>query len=298
VNYIFKTMTLLGFLVLATAPLALAQDPTPAPAVEQVATGYRFTEGPAQGPDGAVYFTDIPNKRILRFDPETGQTSVYREDSGRANGLMFDPQGRLVACEGAAEGGRRRVSRTEADESLTTLVSHLDEKQLNSPNDLSIDLEGGIYFTDPRYGNRDSLVLDVEAVYYLSPDGEFSCVIDDLVRPNGLILSPDAKTLYVADNGARKLYAYDVETPGVLINPRRFSEMGDGLGGSCDGMSDDAQGCTYTTGDDGIYIFKPDGELDRLIPTPERPSNCTVADGGKTLYVTARTSLYRVPLHD
>jgi len=269
-----------------------------APAAEQVSTGYRFTEGPAQGPDGAIYFTDIPNKRIHRFDPESNETAVYREDSGRANGLMFDAKGRLVACEGANEGGARRVSRTEPDGEITTLANRFQDVPFNSPNDLDIDKQGGIYFTDPRYGNRDDMAMETEAVYYLSPEGELSCVIDDLVRPNGLILSHDEKTLYVADNGGRMLFAYDLDEPGKPTNARRFSEMGEGLGGACDGMSVDAHERVYATGDEGVYVFNPDGTLDRLIATPERPSNCTIADEGRTLYVTARTSLYRVVLGD
>jgi gluconolactonase len=265
--------------------------------VEQVAAGYRFTEGPAAGPDGGIYFTDIPNKRIIRFDHATGQTDVYREDSGRANGLMFDPQGRLLACEGAAEGGNRRLSRTEPDGDIVTLADTWQGQPLNSPNDLDIDQLGGVYFTDPRYGNRDDMVLDVEAVYYRAPDGTLTRVIDGLVRPNGLILSPDEKTLYVADNAAKILVAYDIDTPGQPTNPRRFSDMGEGYGGGCDGMTVDAFGRVYATGDEGVYIFNPDGTPAGLVPTPERPANCTFANDGKTLYITARTSLYRAVLN-
>lgn len=283
-------------LLLFVAVHAAAQISPDGPNVEQVATGYRFTEGPAEAPDGAIYFTDTPNNQIHRFDPSTGESATFREDAGRANGLMFDAQGRLVACEGAAPGGRRRVSRTEPDGSLTTLADMWEGKPLNSPNDMDIDATGGIYFTDPRYGNRDDMELGVEAVYYLAPDGTLTRVIDDLVRPNGLILSADEKTLYVADNGARKLVAYDVSTPGKPENPRPFSPMGPGHGGGCDGMSIDAQGRVYATGDEGVYIFNPVGTQAALIPTPERPANCTLARDGKTLYITARTSLYRVVL--
>ncbi len=275
---------------------AQAENVEHEPVVEQVATGYSFTEGPAEAPDGSIYFTDIPNKHIIRFDPKTGLAEVFREDSGRANGLMFDVQGRLVACEGAAESGRRRVSRTEPDGSITTLTDQWQGKPLNSPNDLDIDKHGGIYFTDPRYGNRDDMALDVEAVYYLTTDGTLTQIITDLQRPNGLILSPDEKTLYVADNAAQKLIAYDLSEPGKPTNPRQFSPMGPGHGGGCDGMSIDKLGRVYATGNEGVYIFAPNGDEVALLKTPERPSNCTLAWDGKTLYITARTSLYRAVL--
>lgn len=291
-----RQILLSAVLVLLCSHACLAQVTPDGPVVEQVATGYRFTEGPAEGPDGAIYFTDIPNKRIIRFDPDTGEAEVIREDSGRANGLMFDTTGRLHACEGAAEGGTRRLSRTEIDGSITTLADQWQGKPLNSPNDLVIDEQGGVYFTDPRYGNRDGMALDIEAVYYLAKGGTLSQIIDDLVRPNGLILSPDGMALYVADNAGEKIVAYNINQPGKPTEPRRFSDMGEGNGGGCDGMSVDALGRVYATGNEGIYIFNPDGTLASLIRTPERPSNCTLAGDGKTLYVTARTSLYRVVL--
>jgi len=288
-----RWVSLIVFLMVQSAQAEIVLEAVP---VQQVATGYRFVEGPAVAPDGSVYFTDIPAKQVLRYDPTTGVASIYREDSGRANGLMFDGQGRLLACEGAAEGGARRVSRTELDGSITTLADAWQGRRLNSPNDLDIDAQGGIYFTDPRYGKRADMEMDIEGVYYLSPDGELTRVIHDLTRPNGLILSPDGKTLYVADNAAKELIAYDVNLPGQPTNPRPFSDMGEGLGGGCDGMSIDVLGRVYATGDEGVYIFNPDGTQAELIPTPERPSNCTLAPDGRTLYITARTSLYRATL--
>ncbi len=282
--------------LLLLAHTAQAQLVPEGVAVEQVATGYRFTEGPAAGPDGAIYFTDIPAKLILRFDPDTGEATTFREASGRANGLMFDRGGRLVACEGAAEGGNRRLSRTQADGGVTSLAEQLDGKRLNSPNDLDIDQQGGVYFTDPRYGNRDDMQMDAEAVYYLSHDGILTRVIDDLQRPNGIILSPDENILYVADEGGKKIVAYDVAGPDQLDNPRQFSDMGPGLGGGCDGMTVDQHGRVYATGDEGVYIFNPDGSQIALVPTPERPSNCTFSNDGQTLYITARSSLYRITL--
>ncbi len=286
-----------SLIVLFLAHTAHAQIVPDGVTVEQVATGYQFTEGPAAGPDGAIYFTDIPAMLILRFDPETGETATFRENSGRANGLMFDHQGRLLACEGANDGGNRRLSRTEPDASITNLTDQWQNRKLNSPNDLVIDQQGGIYFTDPRYGKRADMQMDIEAVFYLAPDGTLTRIIHDLQRPNGIILSPDEKTLYVADNAAKKIIAYDLTAPDQPNNPRQFSGMGADLGGGCDGMTVDQQGRLYATGDEGIYIFNPDGTQAALIPTPQRPSNCTFANDSQTLYITARTSLYRITLN-
>lgn len=265
--------------------------------VQQVATGYQFTEGPAVGPDGAVYFTDIPARRIHRYDPATGEVTIFRENSGLANGLMFDHQDRLLACEGAGDGGTRRLSRTEPDGRITTLAERWQQRRLNSPNDLVIDSHGGIFFTDPRYGKRASMEMDIEAVFYLSPDGTLTRVIHDLTRPNGLILSPDGKTLYVADESGKKIVAYQLNEPGKPTSPQRFSAMGPELGGGCDGMSIDALGRVYATGNEGVYIFNPDGSQAALVETPERPSNCTLDRDGRTLYITARTSLYKITLN-
>jgi gluconolactonase len=292
-----RTPLLSTLLLILWSHPALAQLVPDGATVEQVATGYQFTEGPAAGPDNAIYFSDIPNQRILRFDPATREATTFRENSGRANGLMFDSIGRLLACEGANDGGNRRLSRTEPDGAITTLADRWQGRKLNSPNDLEIDPQGGVYFTDPRYGKRADMQMDIEAVFYLAPDGKLSRVIRDLKRPNGLILSPDGKTLYVADNAAKKIIAYDVTTPGQPKNPRRFSGMGPDLGGGCDGMTVDTQGRIYATGDQGVYVFNPDGTQATLIPTPERPSNCTFANDGQTLYITARTSLYRITLN-
>jgi gluconolactonase len=292
---LFSLPTLLLLLLLADP--AHAQLVPDGATVERVATGYQFTEGPAAGPDHAIYFTDIPAKLIIRYDPDTSESTTFRGNSGRANGLMFDSQGRLTACEGANDGGTRRLTRTEPDGSITSLVDQWQDKKLNSPNDLEIDELGGIYFTDPRYGKRDDMQMDIEAVFYLAPDGTLTRIIHDLQRPNGIILSPDGNTLYVADNAAKKLVAYDVNTPGQPENPRRFSDMGAGNGGGCDGMTVDPQGRLYATGNEGVYVFNPDGTQAALIPTPEHPSNCTFANDNQTLYITARTSLYRITLN-
>lgn len=256
--------------------------------VERVATGFAFTEGPALGPDGAIYFSDTPKRKVHRYDPATGETTVFLEDSGGSNGLAFDRQGRLVLCEDRD----RRVSRLE-DGQRVTLADQYDGKRLNSPNDLVIGDHGGIYFTDPRFGKGDNRELEAEAVYYLSPRGDLHQIITDLKKPNGVTLSPDGKTLYVADNRASLVMAYDVAEPGVIENGRVFASV-EGKGGP-DGMTVDADGNLYAAwfGGGGVHVWSPAGEHLGLIRVPERASNVEFGPDGKTLYITGSKSLYR-----
>lgn len=244
---------------------------------------FKFTEGPAVGPDGKIYFNDIPNERTHVYDPADGSIAVYREPSGRANGLFFTPAGALIACE----GGDRELTRTDHAGEVSVLAAKFDGKKLNSPNDVVPDGIGGFYFTDPRYGNADDRELDVEAVYYVDRKGELTQVAADLTKPNGIILSADGKILYIADPGAEKIWAYDVEGPGKIANKREFAPVGS------DGMTIDKLGNVYVTWED-VIAFDPSGkEVLRLTP-PEKPANCLLV--GKTLYVTARTGFYAVDL--
>ncbi len=255
---------------------------------EKVAGGYGFTEGPAADAEGNVWFTDIPNERILKFDVATGKAEIMRSRTGRANGLAFDAKGRLHACE----GGNRRVTRPDGDKAVV-LADAFEGKKLNSPNDLDVDEKGGVYFTDPRYGKRDDLEQTLEGVYYVNPDGKVLRVIDDLKRPNGVVLSPDGRTLYVADNAAGAIFAYDVKDDGTVGKGREFARAQ-----GPDGITVDTRGNLYAAARDGIRVWDKAGKALATIEIPETPSNC--AFGGKdrkTLYVTARTSLYRIPLN-
>jgi sugar lactone lactonase YvrE len=255
--------------------------------VRKLADGFRFTEGPAQAGDGRIYFSDIPNEKIHIFDPATGEVSVAVENSGRANGLMFAPSGGLLICE----GGNRQLTRKLGDEK-TVLADRFEGKRLNSPNDLVLDGKGGIYFTDPRYGNRDDMQMQVEGVYYLPRGGELRRVVEDLVRPNGLILSPDKSILYVADNGAGTVIAYRVQEDGSLEKIQKIADM------AVDGMSMDVLGNLYCTGGPRVVVFAPDGERRVVIPVPEGTANCTF--GGpehKTLFITAHQGLYAIDLN-
>lgn len=258
--------------------------------VQRLAGDFSFTEGPAADTAGNVYFTDIPNNRIHKWSLD-GKLATFRENSGEANGLMFDKAGNLIVCE----GGNRQLTSISLQAEVTVLADKYENKKLNSPNDLWIDPKGGIYFTDPRYGKRDDLEQDGEHVYYLTPDRrKFIRVIDDMVRPNGVIGTPDGKLLYVADNGAGKNYVYTITEDGTLSHKRLFSEEG------CDGMTIDNKGNIYITSSRSepnfvVSVYDSSGDKIEEIFTPEKPSN--VCFGGKDkqiLFITARTSLYSI----
>lgn len=244
---------------------------------DKLAGDMKFTEGPVADASGHVYFTDIPNNRIMKWDG--AKLSIWRENSGAANGLRFDREGNLIVCE----GGNRRVTRITPDRQVVVLADAYKGKKLNSPNDLCLDSKGGIYFTDPRYGNRKDLEQEVEAVYYIPPGGgAIVRVIEDLVRPNGIELFQDR--LYVADHGGGKVYVYAVGPDGGLKDKREFCAV------ASDGLKCDAEGNLYTTTRKGVEVFSPDGKALRVIAIPEPPANLCFF--GKTLFITARTSLY------
>ena len=236
-------------------------------AVEKVASGFRFTEGPVMDRKGNILFTDIPNNRIMIYNPADGKTGVFREPSGRANGLEFDAQGRLIECEGNSADGGRRVSRTERNGKVIALADSYNGKKLNSPNDLHLDSRGNIYFTDPRYGDRKGVEQDKEAVYRIDTTGKLSRIIDDAQRPNGILISADDKTLYLADNngeqgGNRTLNAYDLHSDGHVTNKRVLFDFAPGRG--IDGMAQDIEGNIYATAGTGeaagVYIFTAQGK--------------------------------------
>ena len=273
---------------------------------EKVAGPFSFTEGPAW--DGeAVIFTDIPNSRIMRYKPDCGECTVYRTGTNGANGLMFDKTGRLYGCEGSG----RRIVRYEGDGTTTLIADQFEDKRLNSPNDLAFDKLGCIWFTDPRYGDRtDDLELDHQSVYRLDPKSDDTWTITratfDTTKPNGLLISPDGKWLYVAqseygENKKRELRAYPLRDDGtvggyeVLHNfyPHR------GVDGMCldtEGNIIAAAGWRKSGPGPMIYIFAPNGRVLETHPIPaDIPTNCTFGDADlQTLYVTAGGCLYRV----
>jgi gluconolactonase len=259
-----------------------------------------FTEGPAVAPDGSILFSDIGTS-IYRFDPQTKQTALFRQPSGRSNGLMFDAKGRLIACEGANTGGNRRISITEGiegarDGKVRTLSDNFEGKRFNSPNDLAIDGKGNVYFTDPRYVGDDPRDLDFEAVFLVAPNGKTTIATRDVQKPNGILVAPDGKTVYVADNhptGKRQLLAFTVQGDGTLAHKRVLFDFASGRG--IDGMTLDKQGNIFATAGTaekaGIYVFSSAGKPLAFIPAPGDPTNCVFGSGtdASSLYITAST---------
>ena len=263
----------------------------PGAQVEQLAGGFKFTEGPASDVAGNVFFTDQPNDRILKWDLE-GKLSTFLQPSGRANGLCCDAQGQLWACADASN----ELWRSAPDGKATVVIKAHNGKLLNGPNDIWIRPDGGLYLTDPfykrPYWSRGPKEQDGEKVFYLPPGGtSLVLVASDLQQPNGIIGTPDGKTLYVADIRAKQTFAYDIAPDGQLANKRLFCRLGS------DGMTIDAAGNVYLTGK-GVTVFDKTGKQIAQIPVPE-PWTANVCFGGKdrhTLFITASTKLYAVRL--
>jgi gluconolactonase len=285
----------------AAEPALLA----PGAKLEKVYGDLKFSEGPAwNAKEQFLLFEDTPRNRMMKLD-RAGKVTVFREPSGRSNGLAWDLEGRLVTCEGNSDGGRR-ISRTEKDGKVVTLADRFEGKKLNSPNDLTIDGKGRIYFTDPRYSHRESMELDKEAVYRIDPDGRLTRIIASLTRPNGILVTKDGKTLYVADNaspgGVVTLVAFDLDAHGDATNGRVIYDFQSGRG--IDGMAIDADGRIWATAGTkekaGVYVLAPDAKrtkarLLQFIATPEDPTNITFGGPNRdVLYVTGMTSLFRI----
>lgn len=298
---IYRLFTVIVSLAVSRAA-AQPIDNTPIPGlgptgpVVKVTGGFQFTEGPAADADGKILvFSDIPAAQINRLDAD-GKISVFRENSNNVNGTMFNAAGELVGCE--MQG--RIVAMNAKGEVVRVLTDKYEGRRYNAPNDLVIDSSGGVYFTDPHFRAPEPLPQGVTAVYYVAADGRVSRMISDLKAPNGVILSPDEKTLYVIPSGQAEMMAYDVQSPGKLGPGRVFCtlqqpEGQSGRGG--DGLTVDVKGNLYITSGLGLQVFDPSGKALGIIKFPESPANCTF--GGpdrKTLYATCRTSLYAVPM--
>ena len=279
---------------------------------ERIAGGFSFTEGPVWRGDHLL-FSDIPHSRIVRWQdlPEGPEVRTFRVEyvhtthpghRGHCNGLTLDAQDRLIVCGQAA----RRVTRTEPDGSITVLADRYDGKRLNSPNDVVVHDSGAIYFTDPPHGLRDlteGKELPFQGVYRLDRDGRLHLEVDDFEHPNGLAFSPDQRVLYIGDDARRHVRAFDVQPDGSLIHGRLFAETPlpetlDPEDGPPDGMKVDSAGHLYVTSIGGIWVFDATGKALGVIAVPEQPANLAWGDGDwRTLYITARTSLYRLRLN-
>ncbi len=263
-------------------------------------SGMGFTEGPVYVAEGGyLLWSDIPNNRLMRWSEADG-ASVFREGSNNTNGNTLDRQGRLVSCEHSG----RRVSRTELSGEVVTLVDSYHGGKLNSPNDLAVQSDGTVWFTDPPYGlpldgdrNRTGMEQDAHYVFRLNPDsGDLTAVADDFEMPNGIAFSPDERLLYVSDTGpSSHIRVFDVSPAGTLSNGRVFAVV-DPRGP--DGFRVDTEGNIWTSAGDGIHVFDPAGVLLGKILCPEQPSNCTFGGPEKrTLFITARTSLFAIDVN-
>jgi gluconolactonase len=267
--------------------------------LEQLATGFRFTEGPLwDAATGSLLFSDIPANRIYRWTEGTGAV-VFREPSGKSNGLTWDLEGRLVACEHA----RRRVSRTLAGGEVVTLVDRYRGRRLNSPNDLVYRSDGTLYFTDPPYGLSGEVgepgepEQPVNGLYRLPPGAtELQLAAADFDRPNGLAFTPDERRLYVADTPRYQVRIFAVAADGALSGGEVLAQFTESQGvGRPDGMKVDEAGHLFTTGPGGVWVFAPDGTALGRLRFPERTANLAWGDADRrSLYVTATSSLYRL----
>ena len=272
-----------------------AQVPSaPDATLKLAAEGFKFTEGPAVDASGNVFFTDQPNDRIMKWTAATGSVDTFMQPCGRANGLYFDREGNLIACADE-KGELRRIDVKTKD--FTVLLDGFEKKLFNGPNDVWVDPKGGMYFTDPFYKrdywqNREKPEQEKQRLYFLPKGAKAPISADDtLIRPNGIIGSPDGMRLFAADIADQKTYQYEITADGMLVNRKLFCEMGS------DGMTLDASGNLYLTGK-GVTVFDKDGKKLGVIPVAESWT-ANVTFGGpdlKTLFITAMDSVYTLEM--
>lgn len=274
--------------------------------IDRIAGGLGFTEGPVWR-GGALLFSDIPNKRIVRWRrlPEGPELTTYV--TGMSNGLTLDRQGRVLA----AEHDGRRVSRVADDGTRTALAERFQDKRLNSPNDIVVKSDGTIYFTDPPYAIQPSTpgmprpegwwqapIVGKEqphnGVYRLTPQGALELLVADFALPNGLAFSPDESVLYVDDSAHKHIRAFDVRPDGTLANSRILLDMASNDPGVPDGLKVDVHGNVFCTGPGGVWVCTASGTFLGRIIAPELPANLAWGEDGSVLFMTARTSVYRL----
>ena len=260
-------------------------------AVQLVSRQFSFTEGAAVDRKGNVYFTDQPNNKIWEYDIK-GRLSLFLDSAGRSNGMYFDHRGRLVTCADEDE----QLWAIGPHKKITVLLRDFGGRRLNGPNDLWIDAGGGIYFTDPYYQRpywvRTRPDLEGQKVYYLARGASQAVVVaGDVVKPNGIVGTPDGRYLYVADIGDGKTYKYKIGVNGTLSDRELFVTQGS------DGMTLDERGNVYLTGD-GVTVYDSSGKKIAHIPVPEKwtANLCFGGKDKKTLFVTASESIYILPM--
>ena len=260
----------------------------PGAEVEKVVDGFGFTEGPAVNSKGDLYFVDDPNSKIHFWSVAEKKVSTFVEASQHANGMYMAPNDDLYVCE----GGSGSVVSYTPDGKRTVVADKFEGKPFNKPNDLWIAPNGGIYFTDPVYGRDFKVVQDGEHVYYILPDrSKVLKVVTDMIKPNGLVGTPDGKTLYITDQVAGKVWRYKIAVDGTLSDKTLFAGIG------VDGMSIDNRGNVYIT-EKEVIVFSPEGKEIQRIKVPEVPSNvCFGGPDFKTLFITARKSVYSIRMN-
>ncbi|MBI1791593.1 MAG: SMP-30/gluconolactonase/LRE family protein [Acidobacteria bacterium] len=258
--------------------------------IEKADAGFRFTEGPVWSRDGFLLFSDVPNNVIRKLAPGERST-VFRDNSNGATGNALDAQGRLYICESRT----RRVVRIDKKGNLEVLAEKWEGKRLNAPNDIIVRRDGHVYFTDPAFGDQaDRRELNFYGVYHIPVKGPMSLVARPEGRPNGIALSPNGRILYVANSDERNIRAYDLDRNGEASNERILIA---GIDGPPDGIRVDEKGNLYVAATN-LPVYSPDGKLLHTLEFGERPANCAFGDPDlQTLYITARTSLYRVRLN-
>ena len=323
-------LLVIGLLVAAVSPLANAQEKAKkeivrsieklddaldalidvsAP-IEVISTGHQWSEGPVWIKDEKfLLWSDVPRNRISKWDPKTGETTVFMDPSGYdgpktdwgepgSNGLLLDAQGRLTVCD----HGNRRVYRVEKDGTRKTIVDRFEGKRFNSPNDLIIHSNGDLYFTDPPYGLKNPASREIEwhGVYRVKPDGKVTLLTKEMTRPNGIGLSPDEKTLYIAqsDKELPVFKSWPIKDDGtlgegkVMLDVSPWVKKGDP--GMPDGMAIDTQGNIWGTGPGGVMIISPEGKLLGRLLMGKATANCAFGDDGSTLFITSSGFICKV----
>jgi gluconolactonase len=293
-----KRTIAVALLVMSTSSL-MAADPIPGIGptgdVRKVHGDFQFTEGPAADGAGNLYLSDVAGNKLYQVDAK-GALSVLLDPSNHTNGLMLNAAGKIVACE--MDG--RLIEIDPAAKKVVSLADGYQGKRFNAPNDLVIDNRGGVYFTDPHFRAPMPLPQGAKAFYYRDAAGKVTRLGEIENAPNGVILSPDEGTLYIIPSMQAEMLAYAVEAPGQLGPQKVFCTLKQAegqTGGGGDGLTIDTKGNLYITSKLGVQVFDPAGKYLGVIEFPEQPANCTFAGpDNKTLYVTARTSLYAVPM--